>query len=317
LRSAAKYPPPGYHDPDDIRLVQIIKNSDRPMSHSLNILGVPFDGTVLGRKGAAGGPSGIREAMAGFSNYNVELARGLEEAKVFDLGDLVFDNAEVGRVHSEVEEEVAADVQEDSLLVVLGGDNSISLPALAACSKRIGRLGLIVVDSHLDLRGKIGGRPTSGSSYGLAIEEGLVDPRNVVEIGVHGFLNSRHYVEKAKRLGITVVPAAEVSAKGPKAISRNAYGIASKGVEAVYLSIDMDAVDLAQVAGVSAPSAGGMWARNLFTLAFEIARNGATKCADIVELAPSLDPSGRSQRVAAAALTYIIAGFGARSNQKA
>lgn len=316
MRIAARYPSLSYHDPDDTRLIQIIRSSERPMPRSVNILGVPFDGAVLGRKGAAGGPSGIREAMAGFSNYNVELAQGLEDSRVFDLGDLAVGHEDVGRADSEVEEEVAADIQNDSLLVVLGGDNSVSLPALGACSKTLGRLGLIVVDSHLDLRGRIEGRPTSGSSYGLAIEEGLVDPRNVVEIGAHGFLNSRQYVEKAKRLGITVVPATEVSAKGPAAVSRNAYSIASRGADAVYLSIDMDAVDLAQVAGVSAPSAGGMWARNMFTLAFEIARNEWTKCADIVELAPSLDPSGRSQRVAAAALTYLIAGFAARSKPR-
>jgi formimidoylglutamase len=316
LRRAAEYPPPSYRDPDDTRLVQIIKPSGEPKANAVNILGVPFDGAVLGRKGAAGGPAGIREALAGFSNYSVELAQGLEDARVFDLGDLVVENADVERAHSEVREEVTADVQGDSLLVILGGDNSISLPALAACRKRLGRLGLIVVDSHLDLRGKVEGRPTSGSSYGLAIEEGLVDPKNMVEVGVHGFLNSRLYVEKAKRLGIAILPAVEVSARGAKATARNAYSIASKGVDAVYLSIDMDAVDLAQVSGVSAPSAGGMWARNLLTLAFEIAKNERTKCSDIVELAPSLDPSGTSQRVAAAALTYLIGGFSARPNPK-
>lgn len=312
MRKAAEYPAPSYRDPNDRRLVQIITKAARADAHAVNILGVPFDGAVLGRKGAAAGPHAIRQAMGGFSNYNVELSVGLEDAKVRDLGDLIVDNKDVRRAHSQIEAEVTKDLREGSLLVILGGDNSVSLPALKASSKKFGRLGLIVVDSHLDLRGEIGGKPTSGSSYGLAIQDRLVNPRSMVEIGAHGFLNSKVYVDEAKKLGITLVTAEEVSRRGPRAVARESYALASKEADAVYVSFDLDAVDLAQVSGVSAPSAGGMWARNAFTMMYEFAKMGRVRCADIVELAPSLDPTGSSQRVAAAGLVYLIAGFHAR-----
>ena len=309
MRKPAVYPVPGYADPNDKRLVQIVRPGEASQPGAVNILGIPFDGAVLGRKGASGGPGAIRQAMGGFSNYNIELGVGLEDAKVFDLGDLDVDGADVEKAHLLVESEVGKELRDDSLLAILGGDNSISLPALRANARKFGRLGLVVVDSHLDLRGRVNGKPTSGSPYGLAIEEGLADPRNVVEIGAHGFLNSRTYVDKARRLGIKLFTAEELSRRGPGAIAREACALASKGTDAVYLSLDLDAVDLAQVSGVSAPSAGGMWARNAFALAYEVAKTAKVKCADLVELAPSLDPSGRSERVAAGALTYLIAGF--------
>jgi formimidoylglutamase len=313
LRKAAAYPVPSYKDPNDRRLVQNIRRARSSMAGAVNIIGVPFDGAVLGRKGAAAGPRGIRESMGGFSNYNVELGVGLEHVRIFDLGDVVADGGDVLKAHLQIEREIAGSIRSDSLLVVLGGDNSISLPALRASGRMFRKLGLVVVDSHFDLRGKIRGKPTSGSSYGLAIETvRALDSSRVVEIGVHGFLNSKRYAERAKKLA-KVYTAQEVRDIGAPAVAREAYGTAGAGADAVYLSIDLDAVDLSQVSGVSAPSVGGIDAYELASFAFEMAKNKKVKVADLVELAPSLDPTGRSGRVAATVLVNLIAGFAARS----
>lgn len=315
MKDPARYPTPTYRDPGDRRMVQIIKKASRPAPKAVNILGVPYDGAVLGRKGAAGGPRAIRESMGSFSNFSVELGLGLESARVFDLGDMVLGGLDVTSAHEDIEEEVGRDMAPSSLLVVLGGDNSISLPALRASGKKCGALGLIIVDSHFDLRGKIGGKPTSGSSYGLAIETvRTLDPGRVVEIGTHGFLNSKGYADKAKRLGVKVITAEEVRIRGALPVAREAYDVASAGADFVYLSVDLDAVDLSQVSGVSAPSVGGISAQELSTIAYEMAKKQAVKAADLVELAPSLDPTGRSQRVAATVLMSLIAGFNSRTS---
>lgn len=307
-----RYPAPRYNDPKDKRLVQIIKAALESQRHAVNIVGVPFDGAVLGRKGAKGGPAAIRQAMVGFSNYNVELGIGLEDTRVFDLGDMVIDE-DLFKAHKQIESEVALDLGGSSLLAILGGDNSISLPSLRAFERKFGEIGLIVLDSHFDLRGKIRGRPTSGSSYGLAIENlGGIDPRRVVEIGIHGFLNSRNYYERAKKLGIKIFTAKEVVELGTAAVAKEAYQIASNEAQAVYLSVDLDAVDISYVSGVSAPSAGGMTSQQLFEIVYSITKQPKVKCADLLELAPSLDPSEKSQRVAAATLVYMIAGFASR-----
>ncbi len=294
-------------------MVEIIKAARLPMPRGVNVLGVPFDGAVLGRKGAAEGPAGIRHAMAGFSNYNIELGVRLSKARILDLGDVVVDRNDVIRAHSQTQAEVTRCLDRRSLLVILGGDNSISLPSLRACAKKFGNLGLIVVDSHLDMRGEIGGKPTSGSSYGLALSTiDSLDPHRVVELGAHGFLNSEKYYEKAKRTGLKLMSADEVREKGPTAAAQEAYRVASKGADAVYLSVDLDAIDLSEVSGVSAPSAGGLHAADVCRIVYEVVKGDKVACADIVELAPSLDPTGRSERVAATALTYTFAGFVSR-----
>ncbi len=314
MRSAATYPSPAYDDPNDRRLLKIISPADRCARNAVNIMGVPFDGAVLGRKGAAGGPAAIRHALSGFSNYNLELRVGLEGARITDLGDLVTDPADVRRTHLEIEKQVRDELEESSLLALLGGDNSISLPALRALASRFDDVGLVVLDSHMDLRGEIGGAPTSGSSYGLAVEtiEGL-DPRNVVEIGIHGFLNSAKYAEKAKKLGIAQFTAREVRERGARDVAKEAFSIAGRGTKAVYVSVDLDAIGLGEMAGVSAPSAGGLSGQEACEIAFQVAGKEKTKCCDIVELAPDLDPSGSSKVVAASVLVYMVGGFVART----
>jgi formimidoylglutamase len=312
LRRPGLYPAPSYRDANDKRLVQIIRAAQKSQPEAVNIVGIPFDGAVLGRKGAREGPAAIRQAILGFSNYNVELGISLEDARIFDLGDLTVE-MDVLKAHTQIESEVSQDLRANSLLAVIGGDNSISLPSLRAFASRFGKIGLIILDSHFDLRRKIGGRPTSGSSYGLAIQSvDGVDPKRIVEIGIHGFLNSKKYFEKAKKLGITVYTAGDVAGLGPATVAEKAYQIASRGAKAVFLSVDLDAIDIGYVSGVSAPSAGGMSSHQLFELVYKIASQSKVKCADLVELAPSLDPSEKSQRVASTALVYLIAGFASR-----
>jgi formiminoglutamase len=314
LRRPAVYPTPRYKDPDDRRFVSLVGTSERAMPKSVNLLGVPYDGAVLGRRGAAEGPSAIRQAFAFASNYNPELGMDLLGEKVFDLGDVEVGTADVRGAHQRIGDEVLGALDASSLLVLMGGDNSVSLPSITACAKKFHKIGLVVLDSHYDLRGEINGKPTSGSSYGLAIKslKEELDPRRVVEVGAHGFVNSRAYADVAKRLGIVTYSAADVRNRGAIAVAKEAYTTAAKGSDAVYLSIDLDCVDISQVSGVSAPSQGGLDAREVNEFAFHLAGKRNVPCADLVELAPRLDPTGRSQIVASNVVLHLAAGFMAR-----
>ncbi len=316
MRRPASYPKPGYTDPLDRRLVSIIRSSDRAEAGAVNILGVPFDGAVLGRKGAAGGPSAIRNAMRFFSNFNPELSLDLRDAVIIDLGDVTTDSGDVKEVHAEVEKEVAAALLPSSLLIVVGGDNSVSLPSIVACSKNQ-RLGLVVFDSHFDLREPQDGKPTSGSSYGTAVRtiENLNGSR-FAEVGIHGFLNSREYADEARRLGATIFTVKDVRRAGTIESARRAHEIASRGADGVYVSVDLDCLDISYMPGVSAPSAGGINAGELFEMLYFLGSRTNVICADVVELAPQLDPSGKSDVVAATALLHLVAGFMARSGGK-
>ncbi|MDG6898354.1 MAG: agmatinase family protein [Nitrososphaerota archaeon] len=312
MRSPADYPMPAYVDSRDRRLISTIERASNAKAGAVNIMGIPYDGAVLGRKGAAEGPGAIRRAMRLFSSYNPELRQDLLRTRIVDIGDVVVRSPDVERVHSEVKAEVGDAISNSSLLVVLGGDNSISLPSIAACAEMFRRVGLVVFDSHFDFREPMNGKPTSGSAYGTAVRIKSVDGSRLVEVGIHGFLNSLSYAEEVKKQGVTVITAEDVRRLGPEAVVRRAYGIASRGADAVYVSIDLDCVDLSQVSGVSAPSAGGMSSTDLFKMLYFLGGKRKVVCSDLVELAPPLDPTGRSEMVAATALVYLIAGFGNR-----
>jgi len=302
----------------DKRMYSIIQPSRDAQMNAVNIVGVPYDGAVIGRKGAAEGPAAIRRGVGVAANYSPELGVDLLDARVSDLGDLVLDSQEVEAVQAQVKDEVSKALYESSVLLILGGDNSISLGSISACAEKFDRIGLIVLDAHYDLRGKIGGRPTSGSSYGLAIRTlmGHVEPSRVVEIGIRGFVNSRDYAEEAKRLGITTYTSADVRKQGPTSIAHRAFELARRGADVIYLSVDIDCVDISQVCGVSAPSVGGLEPWEVNEMVYEFGRQKETVCTDLVELAPSLDPSGRSQIVASSIVLHLIAGFKMRGTEK-
>jgi len=314
LRRPPAYQVPRFFDAKDKRMASIIRLADEAKNRSVNILGVPYDGAVIGRKGAVEGPSAIRQVLGGAANYSPELGVDLLDARVFDLGDIVIESEDPEAVQNQVRIEAYDMLESSSLLVVLGGDNSISLGSITACAKKFGKIGLVALDAHYDLRGKIGGKPTNGSSYGLAINtlKSELDPKRVVEIGVRGFVNSRVYADEARELGIVTYTPADVRKLGAAKVAQQAYEAAATGADAVYLSVDVDCIDMAQVCGVSAPSSAGLDPWEVYEMVHYFGRQDKVTCSDLVELAPPLDPSGRSQAVATTVLLYLLAGFKTR-----
>jgi formimidoylglutamase len=303
-----------YNDPLDRRITSVLRNRMDPAKYAVNIFGIPYDGGVLGRKGASAGPASIRDSLRFNSNFNPELGTSLRSAKILDLGDLVIGRNDVKTVQSEIMEEVSTLLLDSSLLLAIGGDNSLSLPMIKAYARKYGNIGLIAIDSHYDLRGQIRGNPTSGSSYGLAISAlgKRLPPSRVVEVALHGFLNSVDYSNRASDLGITVYTADDVRNLGAIRTAKRAFELVSQGSQAVYVSADIDSIDLSSVSGVSAPSPGGLAPAQLFDLLFYLGQRPQVRCADIVETAPSLDLTGRTPIVAATALLYLAAGFFSR-----
>jgi len=316
LRRRPTYQVPRFFDAKDKRMASIIQVADSAKNDAVNLLGVPYDGAVIGRRGAVEGPGAIRQVLGGAANYSPELGVDLLDARVFDLGDLVLESDDPEAVQTQVRAETMTMLDRSSLLVVLGGDNSISLGSITSCAEKFGGIGMVILDAHFDLRGKMSGRPTNGSSYGLAISTlgKRLDPRRMVEIGVRGFVNSRAYANEVKELGITIYTPADVRRMGTLDVARQAYDVASKGADAVYFSIDIDCVDMSQVCGVSAPSAGGLQAWEVNEMAYYFGKQDKVVCSDLVELAPPLDPTGRSQVVAMTALLHLIAGFKMRGS---
>ncbi|MBI2078323.1 MAG: agmatinase family protein [Euryarchaeota archaeon] len=274
------------------------------------VLGVPFDGGVLGRKGAAGGPAAIRDALRFSSSYSFEEDVELYGMSVGDIGDVTVPADNVQRAQVQISEALDAVWKAGSQPLILGGDNSITFAAVRALTQRTtGKVGIVDFDAHLDVRVPKNG-PSSGTPFYQIVEElaGKVDPKNIVQVGLRRFANSKMYREWATRKGIRQFSMKEIRRNGFMGVLEAALEAATDGVEAIYVSLDMDVVDQAWAPGVSSPSPDGLTPREVFDGIQAAANRSIAKGFEVVETAPNLDPTGNTARVAAQALLHYLVG---------
>jgi agmatinase len=172
-------------------------------------------------------------------------------------------------------------------LIALGGEHGITLALLRACAKRLGGpLALVQFDAHVDTWPDSFGQAFGhGSVFFHAINEGLVDPRRMIQVGIRSPVQ-REAWDWTLGQGVRVVSAQEVHAASPDAVAaavRETIGDAP-----AYLSFDIDALDPAFAPGTGTPEIGGLasWQaqailRRLVGLRFV--------GMDVVEVAPAYD----------------------------
>ena len=299
---------------------------------AVTILGAPHDTTCSSRQGARFGPTGIRAA----SQYLGDLFRrgdgdlvDLATGQVFhrpgagmllDMGDLPVQPTDVLRTTASIREGVADSTARGGYLVTLGGDHYISYPAFlgfsdAFCgSNRHQRIRFIQMDSHFDLGdiNLVWGRYWHGSNARRISEVDVVNPANMVWIGVNGVTRGEQY-EFAKGMGLTFFTGEDVRQLGIVEVVRRALEIAGNGTEAIYLSLDIDVVDALFAPGTGAVVWGGIRPADLLA-AMDLIGAANVRAMDLVEVAPNLDPTEATARLASLAVIHLTAPrlFGAR-----
>ncbi len=254
----------------------------------IGVIGVPFDGGVTHRTGARHGPRAVREQSALLRRFNG--ATGVAPfagARVRDLGDcwIEFPYAletaldEIGTFYRAV---VAAGVTPLSV----GGDHSISLPILRAVGA--GRpVGMVHIDAHCDTGDDyMGSRFHHGAPFRRAVEEGLLDPARVVQIGIRGTTNDPDMWGFSTRSGMRVIGMDAFDDMGWQAAAAEARRVVGSGP--VYLSYDIDSLDPAEAPGTGTPEAGGITMREALRL-LRALRGVDFVGADLVEVAPPFD----------------------------
>jgi formiminoglutamase len=297
--SPARYPTLRKGPVDDPRFLELW--TPRAEEADLLLAGVPFDGAVIGRKGCREGPTAIREAMRFLSTSDAERGTDLAGFRVHDLGDVPVSETDVLETHRVVRGHLHAALGRSTPLAVLGGDNSLSFPTFQALvDKYGGRWGVVVLDAHYDLRAW-SGQPNSGCSYRRMLEEseGALQPQNLVEIGIRPYANAGVLAGYAREKGVHVVPANAVRSHGMAAVVHRAIASAKKGTDHIFLSVDIDGLDQSIASGCSAPGAGGLSFDEAAALVHSVAAEETTRGMDLVEVAPSLDPTGNTARTAA------------------
>jgi guanidinopropionase len=176
------------------------------------------------------------------------------------------------------------------LPLTAGGDHLSSLPILRAVAEKA-PVGMIHFDSHTDLFHSYfdGTMYTHGTPFRRACEEGLLDPKRVIQIGIRGTQYDSEDRDFARAEGIRIVPIEEFHARGPEDVMDEAREIAGTG--ATYLSYDIDFVDPTFAPGTGTPEVGGP---NSYQ-ALQVVRglSGVNIVgADLVEVSPPFDASG-------------------------
>jgi guanidinopropionase len=269
-----------------------------PGEIDIGLVGVPFDGATTNRPGARLGPRQVREASSLMRLVNnATLVAPYELCACADLGDIPINPIDVADTLERIQAMIAPLANGGVTPLSIGGDHIISYPILRALGAKR-PLGMIHVDAHSDT-GDVyfgGQRLTHGTPFRRAIEDGVLDPKRTVQIGIRGTLYSRDERDWALDQGIRIIGMDEVAEKGvPHAIAE-----ARRIVEGApaYFSFDVDAVDPAFAPGTGTPEIGGLTSREALQLVRGF-RGLHLVGADVVEVSPPLDPSGATALVGA------------------
>jgi guanidinopropionase len=257
----------------------------------IGVIGVPFDGGVTHRTGARHGPREMRNASSLIRRINQ--ATGVapfDLVRVADIGDAWIEAPyELEGALAEITAFLASVHAAGVTPLSVGGDHSISLPILRAIAKD-GPLGMVHIDAHCDTGDDyLGSRFHHGAPFRRAVEEGLLDPKRVVQIGIRGSLNSTDMWAFSHDTGMRVIYIEEFQDKGWRAAAEEAARVVGGGP--AYLTFDIDSLDPAYAPGTGTPEPGGLTvleAQRLLRALAGIDFVGG----DLVEVSPPFDAAG-------------------------
>ena len=270
----------------------------------IGILGVPFDGATSFRKGASFAPSRIRELTPHIAPYTEE-GTSLAGVRVRDYGDVPVDlNWE--RYFKAVEER-AKNALNHQLAVFLGGDHSVTIPLTRAFSESVdGRFGMLHIDAHLDLADSFeGSRWSHACTQRRVLELPNIDPQHLAFVGIRSFMDDEmEFLRKHPQIGLHT--ARDVYMHG---IAETARSIIEqlRGVDALYVTLDIDGLDPAFAPGTGTLEAGGLSTRDVLELLHAVFSHLPVRALDVVEVSPPLD---HSDITSLAALRVIYEAFG-------
>jgi agmatinase len=275
------------------------------------IYGMPWDSMAVTRSGASYGPRAIREATTLFLPYNATWDFDIQASLgLVDLGDCLTVVGNPERTFERAQADLAQVIEAGAIPVVLGGDHSVTIPAVRAVAAVRPGAGLVLIDAHLDTATDVGGEILSNCCpVSRAIDAGF-DPRKTVLVGIGGWMNPREELEYCREHGITVIWLDDVWRMGTAAVVERVLEIAG-GDDGLYLTVDVDAMDGAFGPGTSTPGPGGLTSREMLEIVRGVSAGGLLGL-DVVETAPSLEHGERTANMAARiALDALAAHCGA------
>ena len=279
--------------PTFMRLPHVALDAPKIKDVDIGIIGVPWDSGTTNRPGPRHGPRQLRDASTMIrAQHPVSGIRPYEKLNCADLGDVSINPADIEDSMARITSFYKKLIEKGIKPLTAGGDHLTSLPVLRALAEKA-PLGMIHFDSHTDLFHSYfdGTMFTHGTPFRRAVEENLLDPKRVIQIGIRGTQYDSEDLDYAKSVGIRVIKIDEFFDRGIQDVMAEAREIV--GENETYISYDIDFIDPAFAPGTGTPEVGGPNSYEALKVVRELAGVKIVG-ADMVEVSPPFDPSSNT-----------------------
>ena len=253
------------------------------------LFGIPYDGGVSYRPGARFAPTLVREVSSLGRGFHMTRAMSVfDKLKVADIGDCPTVPIDQNQTYEKVEKFVSGVLSHNKKFVAVGGDHSVTLPILRALKKKYqSSLNFIHFDAHLDTYPAAWGCEYHHGAFARhAVEEGLVNPANMIQIGIRGPLAGGDDLSFVNKNKITVKTVDDVRQSSLDSFLKTLPVF--KGP--TYLSFDVDCLDPAYAPGTGTPVPGGLTTYETQKILRALKIENLVG-ADVVEVCPAYDSS--------------------------
>lgn len=277
--------------PTFMRLPHLTMDHPRIADVELGLVGVPWDAGTTNRPGPRHGPRQLRDLSTMIRAMNP--VTGVSPFAMVNCADL----GDVGPNPIDLQDSMNriatfyADLKARGIApMTAGGDHLVSLPVLRGLASDA-PVGMIHFDSHTDLFDSYFGgfKYTHGTPFRRAIEEGLLDPKRMIQIGIRGTAYNSEDIEWGEAQGVRIIRIEEFFDRGVKDVMAEARQIV--GIHPTYCTFDIDFIDPSYAPGTGTPEIGGPNSFQAQQVVRELSGVNLIGC-DLVEVSPPFDPSG-------------------------
>ncbi|WP_308514932.1 arginase family protein [Sphingomonas flavescens] len=250
-------------------------------------------------------PAMLRQTLRRIGRYDVETQQELD-SDIADRGDVEIAGLSIEEATPLIAKAVRYSVSLHELTLLVGGNNAVTRPGVHGLGMSLDKVGLITLDAHFDMRETREGL-SNGNPVRALIEDGLPG-RNIAQIGLASFANSRKMHDDALAAGNLVVTVEEVRRHAIRPVVERALKHVAH-CDALFVDCDIDVIDRSQFPGAPGARPGGMAAHDFFAAVRRLAADPRVRVIDLTEWDPPLDQTDLSALTAARWVAECLAGF--------
>lgn len=283
------------------------------------VIGAPYDGGTSYRSGTRFGPQTIR--LTDYIPHDtlrphiVIGSDGLQDLNIVDAGDSEMPPTNIGVALDNLTKDIYTIAKSGARPVVLGGDHSITYANITGVASAIGnkKFGVIHFDAHPDTADEeLGQKHGHGQWVRRVVESGVIDGNNFVQFGIRGYWPDKSVLDWTRNQGASWYTMTDIYERGVEECITEAIKKASRGVDGLFISVDVDVCDPAFMPGTGTPEPGGLSSIEILHIVRKIAMEKNIVGLDVVELNPAYDNSDISALLANRIVLELLSGIAHR-----